>query len=153
MKVKVIGYGQRSMQQLPAVANKPAQRNRDVDRAWWLLPQTTGRASKLGCIVDGPVNHAVSVHLVELSRWHVSTIDIRNKIFYVRSLGTSSRGKYPHFGDTRDRSKEAAPMPNLGVIHSTVSIEHRLVTDRRTDRHTHTDTDGQRTIASITLRG
>ena len=69
----------------------------------------SGRTSKLGGIVnlltdDGPIltehalkggrsEHALSVHL---SRAKLIT-RFRRSIFKVRSLGQSSRGKYPYF--------------------------------------------------------
>jgi len=68
----------------------------------------------------------------------------RGEIFQVRSLGQSFRWKYPNFCRYRNflitqkvwaRWKEAC-VPNTSSIRPVVSIQHRLVTDRRTDGRT-----------------
>jgi len=61
--------------------------------------------------------------------------------FLSPELGTKFQREVPEFPENRvyDRWKEA-PTPKTSTIRSTVSIEHRLVTD--------TDTDGHRAIAT-----
>jgi len=62
-----------------------------------------------------------------------ATDDLLWRNFPSQSLGQNSRGNYayPYLG-FHDRWKEAS-MPKTSLIRSVVSIQRRLVTDKRTD--------------------
>ena len=79
---------------------------------------------------------------LELSRYHVSTIDMRKHNCLSPQFGRNFQSEIPLFWrylnfllTQCDRWKEAR-LPKTSSIRSAASIEHRLVTDRQTDRQT-----------------
>jgi len=89
-------------------------------------------------INDGPVYHAVSVHLCRSKLIARLTIDMQWHNFLSAEFGTKFQEEVPLFvympefpyKIVQDRSKEAY-MPKTSSIRQSISTEHRLVTDRR----------------------
>ena len=105
-----------------------------VDRAWRSpVINYSGRASELGGIVnlvddDGPVYHALSVHHCRAK----SIARFKSGVFDKVPEGSALVWRYPNF---------LLIQPKTSSIHSPVSIELRLVTDRQTE------TDRRRAVA------
>ena len=94
---------------------------------------------------DGPVYHALSVHLSRAKL--ITRFDDRYAVANFSKSGVQDKvaeGSALIFGDNRISFQHSvgrvkgieAHTPKSSSIRSAVLVEHRLVTDRRTDRQT-----------------
>ena len=132
-----------------AVANWPTQQNRAVDGAWRSpVINYSGRASELGCIINLVDRRLSSLSRAErplspaklIARNHVRRLICRGE---VRSWKKVSEGNTRHFCwylnflKTQCRiGRKKADMRKTISVCTSISIEHRLVTDRQTDSQT-----------------